>query len=72
MIIVLITKGLKFLVVAIDSQETYAFGQVELNKCQLFYKTALSMAFVNKMPVLNGRILLLATHSDNIFFIMFS
>ncbi|XP_022645976.1 nitrilase and fragile histidine triad fusion protein NitFhit-like isoform X2 [Varroa destructor] len=41
----------------IDSQETYQFGQVQLCKSQLFHKTALSMAFVNKMPVLNGHVL---------------
>lgn len=55
----------------IDSQETYQFGQVEVSKAQLFYKTHLTMAFVNKMPVLNGRILFSMTHRILGIFIIF-
>lgn len=39
------------------SQSVYKFGQIDLHSSQLFYKTDLSMAFVNKKPVLPGHVL---------------
>ncbi|XP_023211076.1 nitrilase and fragile histidine triad fusion protein NitFhit-like [Centruroides sculpturatus] len=38
-------------------QSVYKFGQIELLPSQLFYKTDLSIAFVNKKPVLPGHVL---------------
>lgn len=38
-------------------KKQYQFGQVTLEAAQIFYKTPLSMAFVNKMPVLPGHVL---------------
>ncbi|XP_075729573.1 ntrilase and fragile histidine triad fusion protein NitFhit isoform X2 [Rhipicephalus microplus] len=41
----------------IPDKAQYQFGQVTLEASQLFFKTSLSMAFVNKMPVLLGHVL---------------
>lgn len=41
----------------IPDKAQYQFGQVTLEASQLFFKTSLSMAFVNKMPVLPGHVL---------------
>lgn len=38
-------------------KEQYQFGQVTLEAAQIFYKTPLTMAFVNKMPVIPGHVL---------------
>lgn len=43
----------------IDSVEQYTFGQVSVPSSCVFYRTALTYAFVNKKPVLPGRILLM-------------
>ncbi|XP_065279969.1 deaminated glutathione amidase isoform X1 [Dermacentor albipictus] len=41
----------------VPDKDQYQFGQVTLEASQLFYKSSLSMAFVNKMPVLPGHVL---------------
>ncbi|KAH6921644.1 hypothetical protein HPB50_003845 [Hyalomma asiaticum] len=41
----------------LPDKDQYQFGQVTLEASQLFYKSSLSMAFVNKMPVLPGHVL---------------
>uniref|UniRef100_A0A2R5LGW8 Nitrilase and fragile histidine triad fusion protein NitFhit n=1 Tax=Ornithodoros turicata TaxID=34597 RepID=A0A2R5LGW8_9ACAR len=41
----------------IDATPKYQFGQVALRSSFLFCKTSLSMAFVNKMPVVPGHVL---------------
>ncbi|XP_076351475.1 ntrilase and fragile histidine triad fusion protein NitFhit isoform X2 [Tachypleus tridentatus] len=42
----------------IDASSHYQFGPVMLLPSQLFYRTQLSMAFVNKKPVLPGHVLI--------------
>ncbi|KAK8781016.1 hypothetical protein V5799_017646 [Amblyomma americanum] len=41
----------------LPDKDEYQFGQVTLLAQQIFYKSSLSMAFVNKMPVLPGHVL---------------
>ncbi|XP_050031607.1 deaminated glutathione amidase isoform X1 [Dermacentor andersoni] len=41
----------------VPDKDQYQFGQVTLEESQIFYKSSLSMAFVNKMPVLPGHVL---------------
>lgn len=43
--------------VPIDSQEVYQFGHVKVQNSCVFYRTALSYAFVNIKPVVPGHIL---------------
>lgn len=43
--------------VAIDSQDSYQFGHVNIKSDFVFYRTALSYAFVNIKPVLPGHVL---------------
>jgi diadenosine tetraphosphate (Ap4A) HIT family hydrolase len=45
------------LVPGIDSQPMYEFGHCRIGSKQVFYKTALSYAFVNIKPVKPGHIL---------------
>lgn len=42
---------------SLDDQEWYNFGHVKVPSSAVFYRTNLSFAFVNKKPVLPGRIL---------------
>jgi len=41
----------------INKQEVYQFGQYQLKSSQVFYKSALSIGFVNRKPVLPGHVL---------------
>lgn len=41
----------------VPDKDQYQFGQVTLEASQVFYKSSLSMAFVNIMPVLPGHVL---------------
>ena len=53
--------------VGIDTQKSYQFGQVSVPASAVFYRTALSYAFVNRKPVLPGRILTKTLHTLHVY-----
>lgn len=44
-------------VVPVDDQPVYQFGQYTVKSSSAFYRTALSVAFVNRKPVIEGHVL---------------
>uniref|UniRef100_A0A2C9LAY1 CN hydrolase domain-containing protein n=1 Tax=Biomphalaria glabrata TaxID=6526 RepID=A0A2C9LAY1_BIOGL len=45
-------------IISPEEQDSYQFGHVTIKSSQVFYRTLLSLAFVNNKPVLPGRIFL--------------